>query len=71
MERAKAQDRLENLQLVVYPHAKKDSAAKIHKNLVSDATPKEERKKRAIKTSDLSGIFGGDISDYIKAKNGR
>jgi predicted HAD superfamily phosphohydrolase YqeG len=70
MVRAKAKDRLKDLQIQIYPHAKKDNQDKIHRALVRESTPPEEMKKKAVKVEDLKGIFGGKIEDIIKGKNG-
>lgn len=71
MIRAKAKDRLRDLQLHVYPHSKKDNQNKIHKALVKESTPQEDLKERAVKVEDLKGIFGGKIEDVLKGKDGR
>jgi hypothetical protein len=71
MNYAKARDRKRLLQLHVYPHAKKNTQQKLHKEIVKAATPPKEMEKRAVKTSDLSGIFGGSIEDVLKAMDGR
>lgn len=71
MVKAKAQDRIDLLQLLIYPHTSKDKAQKIHKELVKQANAPEIMKERAVKTDDLKSIFGGKIEDVIKAKDGR
>lgn len=71
MVRAKAKERLRQLQIAIYPHAKKDAQNKIHKALVKESTPQDDLKQRAVKADDLKGIFGGKIEDIIKGKDGR
>lgn len=70
MIHAKAKERLRQLQLHIYPHAKKDNQEKIHRALNKESTPQEELKKKAVKADDLKSIFGGKIEDFIKGKDG-
>lgn len=68
MQRAKAKEKLSQLQLFIYPHTKDSNREKIHKQLVKESTPQEELKKRAVKADDLKAVFGGKIEDIIKGK---
>jgi len=71
MIRAKAKERLSQLQLHVYPHAKRENQEKIHRAIIKESTPQKEMEKRAVKTDDLNKIFGGNIADVLKGKDGR
>jgi len=71
MVRAKAKEKLSQLQLHIYPHTKKDNQDKIHRAIVKESTPQKELEKRAVKVEDMKGIFGGKIEDIIKARDGR
>lgn len=71
MIRAKAKERLHQLQLLIYPHAKKDNQNIIHKALVKESTPQKELEKKAVKVEDLRNIFGANIEDIVKERNGR
>jgi hypothetical protein len=71
MHRAQAQERMELLELIVYPHTKEKNQSDIHKKLTRAAVPPKEMEKRAVKAEDLKTIFGSSIEDIIKARDGR
>ena len=70
MIHAKAKNRLEDLELLIYTKTSDTNRNKIHKKLHKTATPQAELEKRAVTTADLKG-FGVSIEDLVKAKNGK
>ena len=62
MFHAKAKNRLEDLEMLIYPHTSDSNRKLIHKKLHAQATPREERKKRAVTVDDLKG-FGPSIEE--------
>lgn len=65
MERSKAKERLNQLELHVYAKSKEATQTAIHRKLVRTANPPSEVAKRAVTTDDLDG-FGGSIENEIK-----
>jgi len=53
MIKAKATDRVNDLELYVYPHVKADVAKKIHKKLYEQAMPESAKKDRIVTMEDL------------------
>ncbi len=70
MIHAKAKNRLDDLELLMYTKTSESNRNKIHKKLHKLATPEVEQAKRAVTADDLKG-FGVSIEDLVKAKNGR
>ena len=69
MIHAKAKNRLDELELLMYTKTSESNRSKIHKKLHKLATPEVEQAKRAVTVDDLKG-FGVNIEDLVKAKNG-
>jgi len=70
MKHAKAKNKLEELELLIYTKTSETNRNKIHKKLHKQATPQVEQAKRAVTSDDLKG-FGVSIDDLVKAKNGK
>ena len=70
MNRAKAKEKLDLLELIIYPQTSDQNRKVIHKRLVKEAVPSAELAKRAVTTDDLKG-FGISIEELTKANDGR
>lgn len=53
MMKAKATNRINDLELVIYPHVKQDVARKIHKKLYEQAMPDSAKKERVVTIADI------------------
>lgn len=61
MEKAKAVERINDLDLHQYPYEDKNQKRKIHKKLYNKALPENDKKQKILSTSDLikSGFLNG------------
>ena len=66
----KARERLEDMENLVYPNAKKTAADKIRRKVYNIAIPVELRQDKAVTTDQLSKIYGdyGSIDAALKKK---
>ena len=53
MVKAKATERLNDLDLHIYAHSKPENTKKIHKKLYEQALPESEKKEKIVTTKDL------------------
>ena len=71
MVKAKANDDIEAIEVISFPHLKNESARnKKHGELLKRAETKEELNKRVVSSDELSmnGIKIGSIEDHIKGR---